>query len=211
MSVDVSKLDFTGMMCNVMALPPKRNPLDVFDMLQKYDQFHIPLPMINKAKVLFYIPLIYDRASPLHDIFDDILKKKMFALELSRFIKQEDGRHLSIVEKMIQGGIPEVNAMVVRYTTLNQSALYYRYTILNEVQFREAQNLLEDKTNISDFSKVGEEISKVEAQLLAGDKTLIPDLTKYYFQDKLELRPEDMAAKLANGRKPIELKEVQPQ
>lgn len=209
MSVDVSKLDFTKLACNVMALQPKQDPLEVFDVLSKYEEFYAPTPMLNRKKILKYIVLVYDKNSPLHDEFKDMWRKKMFAADLAGFVKEENGKYLGKVEDMMKCKNTPVNSMIIRYVMLMRSSLYSKFTILQEVYFNVSEGLLGGNTKIDDFNKINKELEQCESELLSNDNLLSDDLTKYYFQDKLELRPEDIAKKLANGEQPIDIKEIE--
>lgn len=197
------------MLCDIMSLAPKQNPLEVFEFLKKHEEFHAPLIQLNKTKVLKYICLVYDKGSPLHDAYADLWRKKVIAAELALFIKEPGGRFNGKVEQMMKCDVPEVNAMIVRYLTGMNSAKYQRYALLSEKYARISQKFLDGNEKMDEFNKVSESLEQAEADLLAGDKLLIPDLTKYYFVDKLELRPEDIALRLSNGDKPVILEEVE--
>lgn len=211
-TVDLEKLNYTKMMCNIMLLPPKKNPLEEFDFFKKHKEFHAPLIQLNKTKVLKYICLVYDKGSPLHDAFKDLTRIKMIAAELAQFIKEENGFFNGKVEDIIRCDSTtetgrRVNAMIIRYVTGMKSVLYQKWVLYSELHTRESLKLLNGESKIDNFKKISEELEECESQLLSGDNHLHEDLTKYYFEDKIELRPEDIAARLANGDAPIILEE----
>lgn len=213
-AVDPHKLDFTKMLCNVMSIAPKQNPLEEFEFFKKHREFHIPLVQMNKTKVLKYICLVYDKNSPLHDAYPDLNKKKIVACELAQFIKEDNGKFNGKVEDMIRCDSAtetgrNINAMIIRYVTGMKSALYHRWVLYTELHTQESVALLNGSTKIDNFKKISEELEKCESQLLSNDNTLHVDLTRYYFEDKLELRPEDIAAKIAEGKEPIVLESVE--
>lgn len=213
-NVDHSKLDYSKMLCNIMALPPKKSPLEELDFFKKHKEFHEKLPFLNKTKVLRYICLVYDKGSPLHDAYEDLLKKKMAAADLANFIKEEDGKFKVEIEDMMRCDAStkmgkNINAMILRYVTGFYSAKYSRYILFKEMEFRESNALLNGKSKIDDFNKISKELESVEEELLSGDNALKADLSRYYFEDKLELRPEDIAGRLSNGDQPIILETVE--
>lgn len=210
-AIELEKLDYSNMMCNVMALPAGKDPLEEFDFLRKHDEFHVPLVQLNKKKVLRYICLVYDKGSPLHDIYTDLWRKKMAAAELALFMKEDNGRFNGKVEEMMRCENKYVNAMILRYVTGFHAAKYNRYVLFKEMEFRESENLLNGKTKIDEFNKISRELETCEEELLAGDNRLKEDLSRYYFEDKLELRPEDIAARLTKGEEPIKLEPVDPE
>jgi hypothetical protein len=140
MSIEASKLDFTRLACNVMTLAPKQDPAQAFEMIGKYEEFTEPLPGINRKKVIIYIVLVYDKVSPLHDLFKDPFKKKMYAAELSNFIKDDTGEYSEAIHAMMRCEDKMINAMILRYITLFHSASYNRYMLFKELEHREAIN-----------------------------------------------------------------------
>lgn len=212
--VDPYKLNFSNMLCNVMSLAPKQNPLEEFEFLRKHKEFHEPLIQLNKTKVIKYICLVYDKNSPLHDVYPDLNKKKIIACELATFVKEENGQFNGKVEDMIRCDSTtetgkRINAMIIRYVTGMKSALYQKWVLYSELHTRESLKLLNGESKIDNFKKISEELEECESQLLSNDNLLHEDLTKYYFEDKLELRPEDIALKIAEGKEPIKLESVE--
>lgn len=207
-AVDPYKLDFSNMLCNVMALAPKQNPLEEFDFLKKHKEFHVPTLQLNKIKTLKYLCLVYDRGSPLHDAYKDLWRRKMIAAELAQFVKEPGGRYKEVVEDMMKCNNKVVNAMIMRYLTGMYSGIYQRYALMCEMHARTSEKMLAGEAKIDDFNKVCDALEKAEHDLLSGDNLLIPDLTRYYFEDKLELRPEDIALRLSNGDEPVIIEEA---
>jgi len=206
-TTDPYKLDYSNMMCNVMSLPEKRSPLEEFEFMKKHVEFHRPI-FPNKRKTLKYICLVYDKGSPLHDAYPDLYKKKMVAAELVKFLKEPDGKYDKNVEEVIQCENETVNAMIIRYVTGMKSVLYQKYVLFSELHTRESIKLLNGSSKIDEYKKISAELENCESQLLSGDNLLHEDLTRYYFEDKLELRPEDIAIKIAEGKEPIKLESV---
>lgn len=195
-----------------MSLPPKKNPLEAFELLQKYNEFHKPLlnAHLPKAKVLRYIALVYDKQSPLHDAYPDLNRKKIIAADLAGFIKEDNGQYNPKVEELFRCDIPDcpdINPMIIRYLLLSKSALFQRFCILSEAYSNISAKFLTGNGKIDEFTKLGREIDDCESELLAHDNNLHEDFTQYYFESRLELRPEDIAERLKKGEQPIVLQE----
>lgn len=190
-----------------MALPPKKSPLEAFELLQKHREFHVALlhPATPKSKVLRYVVLVYDKNSPLHEAHTDLNKKKLAAAELSGFVKEPGGMYSEKVEEMFRCKDKDINPMIIRYITLSRSALYHKYTILNEFYTSVSVRMLAGEAKIDEFNKVNKELEICESELLSNDNNLHEDFTQYYFETNLELRPEDIAIRIQKGEKAIEI------
>lgn len=199
-AIDFEELDYTKMMCNVMAVPDKRSPEDEFEVFKKYKEFLEPTPEIDRKKLFRYIPLVYDKHSPLHTVIPDIKKVKGKAAELAGFRLQEDGTFLPNVMQMMECNNREVNQMIIRYSVLHKSAKYHQYVVLREAQVKLSVNIIEDpnKANVASFNDVSERVDSAQQELLSGDNNanLQDSFHEYYFENELQLRPEDIAKRL---------------
>lgn len=201
--IDFSELDYSRMICNPMAVPQKASPEDVYDILQQHKEFLEPTPHLRRECLFRYIPLVYDKNSPLHNHIDDIKKLKGKAAELAGF-KKVEGRYLEHVEKVITGQDSIVNYMIIRYVTLHKSKLWHRWCILNEVLESTSERLMRDanKDDLKNFETLSNQIDEIKQELLSNDNSLqlIDDMYEYYFEDKLKLRPEDIARNRKEGK-----------
>ncbi len=208
-TIDPKKLDYSKMLCNVIELPSRKSPLEAFELLQKHKEFHVPLlnPHLPKTKVLIYVALIYDKGSPLHDAYRDLNKRKVVAADLSLFTREEGGKFNPKVEDMFRCEIPEINSMIIRYIMMSKSVLFQRYCVYSEAYFNASVKFLAGQIKIDEFNKISKELELCESELLAEDNKLHDDFTQYYFEDRLELRPEDIAERLKKGEEPVVLPE----
>jgi hypothetical protein len=201
--IDYSELDYSKMICNPMAVPPKKSPEDHYDIFQQYREFTTPTFDLDRSKLFRYIPLVYDKNSPLHVVIDDIKKLKGKAAELAGF-KKIDGKYLESVEKLLTGQHKEANYMIIRYVVLHKSKQWHRFCILNEVFEHTSERLLRDpsKSDLQNFESLSEQIDTVKQDLLSKDNSskLEEDMYSYYFDDKLKLKPEDIALNRKEGK-----------
>lgn len=200
-SIDFLELDYTKMIANPMVVPVKKSPEEFYDVFKKYKEFGEKTPEVDRGKLFRYIPLVYDKNSPLHDVIGDFKKLKAKAAELAGFKKDNEGNFLKPVELILSCKNHEVNYMIVRYVIHHKSAKYHEMVILKEAHVKVSVNVLESPTaaNLKSFQEVGTQVDAIQQELLSGDTNqhLHEDMQQYYFEDKLELRPEDIARKRA--------------
>lgn len=203
-SIDFDDLDYTKMMCNVMSVPASKSAEDEFDIFKKYKEFLQPTKGIDRKKLFRYIPLVYDKHSPLHAVIPDIKKLKGKAAELAGFKPQEDGSFLKNVIQVLGCDNQEVNEMIVRYSILHKSAKYHQYVVLREAQVKLSVSIISNpnKANVESFNDVSERVDTAQQEILSGDnnKKLEDSFNEYYFESELQLRPEDFAGKIRQAQ-----------
>lgn len=214
MEIDFDGLDWSQMMADTYNMLPKQDPREKFPEVFSFSEYWADTQDIDAKKVLRYIPLVYDKNSQLHKHYTDLYKLKIKAAELAGFIRQEDGRFLSNVEAVMTCANEVVNKMIIRYVTQHKNALYVRFVMYNELYFTEMEAMLAGRRNgkVSDFDSLGDKLDSIRQQLFANDKSpqLSQDLQKFYFEEKLLLKPEDIAKKLQNlkpGESPVPVPE----
>lgn len=197
MDIDFTELDYSKMMANPMVVPAKKSPEDVYEIFKRYEEFLVPTPDLDRKKLFRYLPLVYDKNSPLHDVISDIKKLKGKAADLAGFKKNDDGRFLSSVEALLDCTNRDTNKMIIRYVLAHKNAKYSEYCILREAHFKTSVNVLEDPDSkvLQTFKTLTKEIDEARQDILSKDnnKNLEQDFEEYYFNDKLMLRPEDVA------------------
>ena len=205
MEIDFSELDYSQMLVNVSLLKPKQDPRSVFSDIFSFPEYWEDTEDVDVKKTLKYIPLAYDKNSPLHKHYSDLRKLKVKAAELAGFIKQDDGRFLSNVENVLLCGNRIVNKMIIRYCIQHKNMLYVKYVMYQQLYFTQMEQLLagEKSGKVSEFDSIGDKIDEIRNQLFNQDKSqkLNSELEAFYFEDKLLLRPEDIARKLQEIKK----------
>lgn len=200
--VDWKNLDYSKMICNPMVVPEKKSPEDHYEIFKRYKEFVELTPNINRPKLFRYIPLVYDKNSPLREHIDDIRKLKGKAAELSGFKRNDGDRYPEPVEVMMACKNKTVNDMIIRYITLHKNKLYHRYVLMSEMYFNMSAGLLADATNkaqIEAFASLGDAIDTIQQELLSKDVDLQESFEEYYLANEIMLRPEDIAEKILNG------------
>lgn len=211
MSVEYSRLDFSKMMCNVYALQPGQHPGDIFkDVFYKHKEFHKDTKNVFKDKLFKYIPYVYDKGSPLREIFDDLKKLKVAAAELSGFIVGENGHFNEEVEAVILCTNPDINAMIIKYIILHRNPVYQRFVLINEIFYNASLSVIAGSVKMKDFNDISTQLEEVGQILLNRDNSvkLEESLYDYYLKDRIELSPEDIAKKLEIGELPFKINKV---
>lgn len=209
MDIDLLSLDWGSIMTpGIQKMSPKKDPRSEFvDVFRFQEYWPESFPHLDLFKTLRYIVMVYDAKSPIHSVFNDLYKIKVNAAELAGFIKQEDGRFLSNVEEMMSCKDPVVNKMIIRYVVSNKSGLYSKFILYQELHFVEMTKLLsgEKGTKIGEFDLLSDKLDEVRQELFRKDKSigLQDDFMKFYIEDKLMLKPEDIAKKLKEGKEPV--------
>jgi hypothetical protein len=209
MDIDLLSLDWGSIMTpGIQKAHPKKDPrLEYKDVFRFQEYWPETFPHLDLFKTLRYIVMVYDSKSPIHTVFTDLYKIKVHAAELAGFIKQEDGRFLSNVEQMMACKDLVVNKMIIRYVVSNKSGLYSKFVLYQELHFVEMTKLLsgEKGTRVGDFDILSDKLDEVRQELFRKDKSigLQEDFMKFYIEDKLLLKPEDIARKIKEGKEPV--------
>lgn len=207
-SIDFSELSFDGVFLNPMVVPVKKSPADYYPTWKQYAEF-LPanFPHLNGVfmnKLLRYIPLVYAQKSPLHTVLSDIKKIKGAAAELAGFKRDEDGNFTKEVFSILQCRDNAVNKMIVRYIMIHKSGKYHEYAILREAHYNLGVRIVEepDDKDIKNFKGLSIQLDDLSQTILGGDTShkLHEDMYEYYLEDRLKLRPEDIARNRKEGK-----------
>jgi hypothetical protein len=114
------------------------------------------------------------------------------------------------VEDMLLGNNPLINEMIIEYVWMQQSTEFTLLAGFEQRLYVLTLEMLGGETNVkvSDIRDLQREINDIKDQLLAFDRSneLRKELYKKTDEIRLELRPEDIAQKLADGVDPVDVK-----
>jgi hypothetical protein len=206
-----SSKDFEGLLYNITLVSPNKKVVVAFPKLASLPSFRHTFRKIDKEKIIRYIILMYDKDTPFRKRYNKVNQRK---IEVARYVgfEHEDGGLFSDdVNDMLMGNNNDVNRMVVEYVR-HQKNYKYTYLVGLEEGFH---TILQEVTNgkISNLSKLEDMQNQLEqtmTDLLNDDKSigLREDLMEYMEEERLELRPEDIAEKILNGESPIKSEEI---
>jgi hypothetical protein len=208
MELDFDSLNWSSMMVDSYNIKPKQDLRKLFPGVFNFKEYYEELNDVDVTKFLRFIPMCYDKNSPLRQHFTEMNRLKIKAADLAGFIRQEDGRFLSNVEEVLAGNNEVANRMIIRYVVQHKNSLYTRYVVYQELYEIEMQKLRSGEkgvAKISEFDTLGDNLDKIRQELFSQDNNqkLLADFTQFYFEDKLLLRPEDIAEKLRKGEQPV--------
>jgi len=211
--MEFSDISFKDLMFNVSTLPEGVDILQFFPALSNYDEFkaEMPLPKLDRNKVISYIAYLYDRKSPLLRI-DNAHARKNEAAQLAKFDMRK-GEYVNGYQEIIADIHIPVNKMIMRYIRMQKSAKFAKFIIYDEALYLQMAKLRidskEDKEKTNDILTAIDKMSRVHEQLqsdLLGGDTAQGLTDEFYSQvemAQLELRPEDIAQKLEDGDDPL--------
>jgi hypothetical protein len=208
-----SEIEFRGMMYNVAKMPRGANVLKYFKGLNKHRVFRIsPGPRLDNNKVMLYIMCMYDKYTPFRAKFPDVLKRKIEIAHDVGFQTQEGGIFEDSVEDMLKGKNKIVNAKIVEFVRQHRN---FKYAYLVGIENSYYTIMLEvmggDTRRIGDLRDIQKELEATMMELIGEDDNphIRDAVLRYVEEERLKLRPEDMAQKQMNDESPIATEEIQ--
>ncbi len=192
--------NFSSLKFRVDQLKPEQDPFLVYHEFQKHEAFHQNLPL-PRRKVLKYIVYFYDPGSNLLKVYDEPLRAKIRAAELAGF-KREGERFPEMVERMIICDEPHINECIATFLIMTNDLLWSKYHVVMQVYMRASQALLSGETNdVKTLKQAESELSDTMDKLSKREtsQTMLATLQRFYMENKVELRPEEIAIKLLNN------------
>jgi hypothetical protein len=202
--------EFVGMMYNPDKIPEGANVLTFYKDLSKVREFRLdPGEGIDNNKLMIYILLMYDKNSPYRRKYADVLKRKIEVAHDTGFETIEGGNFDSPVEDFLRGKNRVVNQKVVAYVRLHRSYKYSYQISVESAYYNLMIEILGGETkNISKARELKDELEDNLLELLNQDNNPIlkDEILRFMEDERLKLRPEDIALKLQSGETPIEIK-----
>jgi hypothetical protein len=199
--------EFTQMLYNVEKIPEGTSILQYYKDLNKIREMKLdPGVGIDNNLLLIYIILMYDKSSPYRKKYPDILRRKIEVAHDVGFETIEGGEFDAPIEDFLRGKNRMVNQKIVQYVRHHKN-YKYAYQVSIEASY---SNLMLDiqggeTKSISEARKLRDELEENLLELLNQDNNpyLRDEILRYMEDERLALRPEDIAKKLQNGEPPI--------
>lgn len=212
--------DYDGLLLPVNRLTGDDNPFAKIRELNLYPEFKVPLlsspkewkKKISVVKVLQFVAIVYDKNSPLQAI-DDIMKRRIRAAKICRFPLLNDKHFVIEYEDVILWHNHVVNKMAMRYCRLQKRPEYTKITkyyeqIHNElVELPQEEDPVKRKAIIQNIDALSKGIDNGRLSILSGDISaeMYEELMESIENELLDLRPEDIALKLSEGKIPVNI------
>lgn len=164
---------------------------------------------IDNDKVNRYVLLLYDQKSPYRMKYSDVLKRKIEVAHDVGFDVNENGTFHSTIEDILRGRNEIVNKKIVQFVRMHRSFKYTYLVSIESAYYNLMQEIISgDTRNIGKAKDMRDDLEESLHELLNQDtNAFIRDAVLKYMEDeRLELRPEDIAKKLQNGENPISKK-----
>jgi hypothetical protein len=154
---------------------------------------------------------MYDKNSPYRMKFPDVLKRKIEVAHDCGFETVEGGNFNSPVEDFLRGKNRVVNQKIIAYVRLHRSYKYSYQISIESAYYNLMLEILGGETkNITKARELKDELEDNLLELLNKDNNpyLKDEILRYMENERLQLRPEDIAKKLQDGETPIEIKSL---
>jgi hypothetical protein len=205
--------EYSQMRFDPTRVPEGTDVLKFYKDLGRIKEFRAnPGESLDNNKVMQYIMLMYDMHSPYRMKYNDVLKRKIEVAHDCQFEVQAGGVFESVVEDFLKGKNAIVNKKIVQYVILHRSYKFAYQISMETAYFNLMLEIQSGETkNISKLSDMRDELESNLTEMLNQDTNyfLRDEILKYMEEDRLQLRPEDIAKKLQNGESPITLKKKQ--
>jgi hypothetical protein len=207
--------EFQQMIFNPIRVPDGSNVLVYYKDLAKHKEFRLdPGEGIDNNKLLLYIFCLYDKNSPYKTKYNDFVKRKIEVAHDVGFEENKEGKPGSFmppVEDFIRGKNKIVNKKIVEYVRMHRSFQYsYLVTIESSYYSLMADIIGGSTRQLNEAKTIKDELETTMLDLLNQDKNpaVRDELLRYMEDERLELRPEDIAQKLQDGKSPISITDI---
>lgn len=208
--IDIDPSEFEAMPFNVQQYGPTTNLLEKFPRLKLIPEFSFTptkTGTIQNHHLIRYVILVYEKNSPLRLRIKDIDKRKMYALELSGIWKPKtpQSKPPKFVQDLLNNKIVQVNQMIVEYVRLFHEHKYAYMIGLEHLYYSQLKSIFISGSDNVKYKELGETekmLEQVVTELLGDerDRKIKHDIHEITIFKKLEMRPEDIARYLVEGR-----------
>lgn len=207
-----NNLEFRGMMFNPTKVPEGVSIFKIYPELSKYPTFKkSPGKEMDNDLVMLYVICMYDKSTPYRAKYPDVLKRKIEIAHDVGFEMSDKGIFSDPIEDMLRGNNSVVNNKIVEFVRLLRSHKYSYLVTIEASYYNVMLQVMEGETKrIADLRSMQQELEDTMVDLLnEDDNPFIKDaVLRYMEEERLALRPEDVAIKLANNEQPFTDKEI---
>lgn len=201
--------EYSQMRFDPTRVPAGEDILKFYKDLSKIKEFKLnPGEGLNNTDVMKYILLMYDFHSPYRKKYNDVLKRKLEVARDCAFEIETGGGFISVVEDFLRGKNNIVNQKIVQYVILHRSYKYAYQISVETAYFNLMLEIQSGETDSKSITKLGELRDELEnnlTELLNQDTNpyVRDELLRHIEDERLELRPEDIAKAMQEGKSPI--------
>jgi len=195
-----------------MRVPEGSSVLKFYKDLNRVRAFKLdPGPGIDNDKLMQYVFCMYDKNSPYRKKFPDVLKRKIEIAYEVGFKDVGGGIFEPPIEDLLKGRNQVVNKKIVEYVRLHRNFKYAFLVSIEASYYNLMVDIMGGETKrIGDARSIQTELEDTLMEILNQDNNpyLKDEILRYMEDERLQLRPEDIAKKLQNGESPISITEA---
>lgn len=204
--------EFSQMMYSPVRVIDGESLLKFYKELGKNRTFRLdPGEGINNDMIMQYILCMYDKNSPYRKKYSDVLKRKIEVAHDVGFVDIGGGIFEPPIEDMLKGRNIIVNRKIVEYVRLHRNFKYAFLVSIEASYYTIMQDIMGGATKqIGDARNIQAELEDTLMEILNQDNNpyLKDEILRYMEDERLQLRPEDIAKKIQNGETPISIKQI---
>lgn len=208
-----SEIEFRGMMYNPAKVPGDTEVIKYYKDLAKHKVFKkSPGPNLDNNKVMLYILCMYDKHTPYRPKFSDVLRRKIEIAHDVGFDTIEGGIFDEEVESFLKGQNRIVNEKIVEFVRMHRSFKYTYLVGIENSYYTVMREVIKGNTKrIPDLRDMQKELEATMIELMNEDENphMKEAVLRYVEEERLLLRPEDMAQKDRNNESTIADQTVQ--
>jgi len=205
------KQDFQNCLLNTYDLKPCIDILAVYPGLKKLSGFDYPfseysVPAVVRNRTIRFINYFYSKNTPWNDDYKDYKHRKALCAVMAGFdFNSVTGKFPDETERILSGEDPMVNRMAVSFVAHYYSTKFSSLMALRDMFFR-ALEKEDDPSKVDKVFTIQERLVKLESELMNYDLTpaISVALIQRMEEIKLELKPEDVAVRIMEGKPPID-------
>jgi hypothetical protein len=207
MNLSHHQKEYSQMMYDPSRVPEGADILKFYKDLGKIREFRLnPGEGLDNNKVMEYILCLYDKASPYRRKYTDVLKRKIEVAHDCMFPTEAGGNFEPVVEDFLKGRNRVVNQKAVAYVRLHRNFKFSYLVTIEETYYNLMLEILGgDTKKITTARDLRDDLEESLLEILNQDSNpyLKDEILRYLEEERLALRPEDIAKKLQNGEPPI--------
>ncbi len=204
--------EFQSMMYNVDKIPEGTSVLSFYKDLGKIREFKATAGEdIDDNKVMLYVLCMYDKGSPYRKKYNDVLKRKIEVAHDCGFETAEGGNFAPPIEDFLRGKNEKVNKKICTYVRMHRNYKYAYLVAMDESYYTLMLQIIGGETRkIPDARNAQTELEETLLEILNEDNNpyLRDELLRYMENERLALRPEDIAKAMQEGKSPISIKKT---
>lgn len=213
MTLQFAEREFNGMLFNPIKIMDGVSVFKTFPDLKRYKIFQkSPGSGVDNEMLMLYIFCMYDKNTPYRHKYHDVLRRKVEVAHDVGFVSAAGGKFDPPVEDFMKGKNPVVNEKIVEFVRIHKSFKYAYFVSVESSYYNALLGIMGGETKkMAEVKGMQEELEQTMTEMLNDDSNpyLKDQLLRYMEEDRLLLRPEDMALKLSKGEQPITAEEIQ--